>query len=49
MKDDTRESIDIHNEGAITVAVVLPDSEVDEEDPLSEINALAEAAGVRPA
>lgn len=47
MKDDTRESIDIHNEGAITVAVVLPDSEVDEEDPLSEINALAEAAGVR--
>ncbi|MCH2161393.1 MAG: GTPase HflX [Phycisphaerales bacterium] len=49
MKDEARESIQIRDEAAIIVAVVLPDAEIDEEDPLAEIAALAEAAGVRVA
>lgn len=46
MKDDRREAIDIHAEGAILVAVLLPDRP-EEEDPLSELASLAEAAEVR--
>ena len=45
MKDDRREGIDIHREGAILVAVLLPDR-VPEEDPLRELASLSEAAGV---
>lgn len=46
MTDDRREGIDIHEEGAILVAVLLPDRPP-EEDPLRELASLAEAAGVR--
>ena len=46
MKDDRREGIDIHEEGAILVAVLLPDRP-EEEDPLQELASLAEAAGVQ--
>ena len=46
MKDDRREGIDIHEEGAILVAVILPDR-VEEEDPLAELASLADAAEVR--
>ena len=46
MKDDRREGIDIHEEGAILVAVLLPDRP-EEEDPLQELASLAEAAGVK--
>ena len=45
MKDDRREGIDIHQEGAILVAVLLPDR-IPEDDPLRELTSLAEAAGV---
>lgn len=46
MKDDRRDAIDIHEEGAILVAVLLPDRP-EEEDPLGELASLAEAAEVR--
>ncbi len=46
MKDDRREGIDIHEEGAILVAVLLPDRP-EEEDPLAELASLADAADVR--
>lgn len=46
MKDDRREGIDIHEEGAILVAVLLP-GRPEEEDPLAELASLAEAADVR--
>ena len=46
MKDDRREGIDIHEEGAILVAVLLPERP-DEDDPLAELASLAEAAEVR--
>ena len=46
MKNDTREAINIRSEKAITVAVILPDEDRDEHDPLAEIMSLAEAAGV---
>ncbi|MCP4013972.1 MAG: GTPase HflX [Phycisphaeraceae bacterium] len=48
MKDDHRESIDIHEETAILVAVLLPTT-IEEPDPLQELAALADAAGVRVA
>ena len=43
MKDDHRESIDIHEETAILVAVLLPTT-IEEPDPLQELAALADAA-----
>ncbi|MEE2973476.1 MAG: GTPase HflX, partial [Planctomycetota bacterium] len=46
MKNDTREGIDIHQEGAILVAVLLPDRPA-EDDPLAELSSLAEAASVQ--
>ncbi len=46
IKDDRREGIDIHEEGAILVAVLLPDR-IKEDDPLQELASLAEAAEVR--
>ncbi|MAC18567.1 MAG: GTPase HflX [Phycisphaerae bacterium] len=46
MKDDRREGIDIHLEGAVLVAVLLPERP-EEEDPLEELASLAGAAGVR--
>ena len=46
MKDDRREGIDIHEEGAVLVAVLLP-GRPEEEDPLEELASLAGAAGVR--
>ena len=46
MKNESRESIVISAENAITVAVVLPDADIDEKDPLAEIMSLADAAGV---
>ena len=49
MKDDRREGIDIHEEAAILVAVILPKSVVEEGDPLRELGALAKAAGVQVA
>jgi len=45
MKDDRRDAIDIHQEGAILVAVLLPDRP-EEEDPLAELASLAAAAEV---
>ena len=49
MKDDRREGIDIHEEAAILVGVILPSTVADEGDPLRELAALAEAAGVQVA
>lgn len=46
MKDDTREAINIRSEKAIIVAVLLPEDERPEDDPLGEIMSLAEAAEV---
>ena len=46
MKNESRESVVIRSENAITVAVLLPDGLAEEQDPLAEIMSLAEAAGV---
>ena len=46
MKDDRREGIDIHEEAAILVGVILPGTVTEDSDPLRELAALAEAAGV---
>ncbi|MEO1129354.1 MAG: GTPase HflX [Planctomycetota bacterium] len=42
-----RSEIRIRREGAVLAAVHLPDSRFDERDPLGELRALAETAGVR--
>ena len=46
MKDDTREGIDIHQEGAILVAVLLPDRP-SEEDPLAGLEGLEDPNEVK--
>ncbi|MBC7783727.1 MAG: GTPase HflX, partial [Burkholderiales bacterium] len=47
MADLKRTQLSVHQERAVLVGVILPDSSADPRDPLGELTSLAKTAGAR--